>query len=78
MVTWYARFIQNLAELKGPLKTFDTLRLLVTQAPVLARPDLNLSFTLQTDARSPQLGTVLMVSQESRMENILSPLPVVP
>ena len=79
MVTWYARFIKYLAELKSPLndllkknvrwswkggqqKAFDTLHLLLTQASVLARPDLNLPFTLQTDASNRELGAVL--SQE--------------
>ena len=80
MVTWYARFIRNFAELKGPFndllkknvrwsweegeqqKAFDTLRLLLTQALVLARLDLNLPFTLQTDASNRQLGA--MLSQE--------------
>ena len=43
----------------GQQKAFDTLRLLLTQAPVLARPDLNLPFTLQTDTSNRQLGAVL-------------------
>ena len=46
----------------GQQNAFDTLRLLLTQAPVLARPDLNLPFTLQTYASNRQLGAVL--SQE--------------
>ena len=40
-------------------KSFSELKTLLTQAPILARPDPSKPFTLQTDASSFALGSVL-------------------
>ncbi|CAB0035370.1 unnamed protein product [Trichogramma brassicae] len=80
MVGWYARFLQNLADVRQPLtdltkkdrpwkwgeaqqKAFETIKQMLTEAPVLARPNPNLPFTIQTDASNFALGAVL--SQET-------------
>ena len=40
-------------------EAFEKLKLALTQAPVLARPDLSLPFTLQTDASDYAIAGVL-------------------
>ena len=40
--------------------TFDKLKQAITHAPILALPDFNARFTLETDASSVAMGVVLM------------------
>ena len=40
-------------------QAFERLKLALTQAPVLARPDLSLPFTLQTDASDYAIAGVI-------------------
>ena len=71
MMGWYSRFIEKESEIKLPLlqllkrrkqSAFERLKLALTKAPVLARPDFSRDFTVQCDASNEAIGAVL--SQE--------------
>lgn len=68
-ISVYSEVIQPLSQLlkkktrwnwgKGQQDSFDELKRRLTQAPVLACPDFNQRFTVQTDASNVVLGAVL-------------------
>lgn len=52
--------------------SFITLKDKLTSALILARPDFNLTFSLQTDASETGICAVLMQIQEEGQERVIS------
>ena len=76
MTGYYRRFIQGYAAIAIPLtnllkkevflwddnaqSSFDELKFRMTQAPILAMPDFNMPFELETDSSKFAIGAILM------------------
>ncbi|GMI79983.1 hypothetical protein HRI_001667600 [Hibiscus trionum] len=86
LTRYYRKFIRNYGELSRPLTNmlkkdgfkwtpesqaaFENLKTVMCQAPVVALPDFNKQFNLETDASSKGIGAVL--SQDGRHVAYLS------
>ena len=71
LAAYYCRFIPHFAKVVGPLHTltvqvFEKLKELPTSSPVLAFPDFNVLFMLETDASLQALGVVLAQQQSDK------------
>lgn len=86
MANWYRSFINNFADMAGPLTdclrldrgkfhltpeamdSFETLKIALSVAPVLAQPDFSREFTIQCDASRIGVGGVLYQFDDENRE----------
>ena len=71
--------LTNLTKAKEPFrwgpeeqKAFDALKLALTQAPILAHPDVSRPYILYTDASDKAIGAILVQKDEHGMERVIS------
>lgn len=64
-VSWYPRFVPNFALSNLQQATFDKLKLVLVNAPVLQRNDPSKLYVLRTDADNCALGSILLHSEIS-------------
>ncbi len=53
-------------------QSFNTLKDVLTRAPILAFPDYSLPFTLSTDASAVGIAAVLMQTEESKRPHVIA------